>query len=79
MGSKSSNFFQSDRPESGGANKDDMKDTSGLHEQDKQKLESHPPELEEQRESKIPPRGENPEQARVRAERSAARGGSDEG
>jgi hypothetical protein len=79
MGSKSSNFFQSDRPESGGANKDDMKDKSGLHEQDKQKLETHRAKLEEQGESMIPQRGENPEQARVRAERSRARGESEEG
>ncbi|MFL5580955.1 MAG: hypothetical protein ACJ8AO_11315 [Gemmatimonadaceae bacterium] len=38
MGSKASNFFQSDRPESGGANKDDIKDKSGLHELDRQKV-----------------------------------------
>ena len=77
MGSKSSHFFQSDRPESGGANKDDMKDKSGLHEQDKQKVESHRAKLEaEATESLIPQRGENPEQARVKAERQA-RGESD--
>ena len=78
MGSKSSHFFQSDRPESGGANKDDIKDKSGLHEQDKQKLESHRAKLEEGDEGLVPRRGENPEQARVRAERSATREESDE-
>jgi hypothetical protein len=38
MGSKASNFFQSDRPESGGANKDDIKDKSGLHDLDREKV-----------------------------------------
>ena len=78
MGSKSSHFFQADRPESGGANKDDIKDKTGLHEQDKQKLESHRAELEAHGEGRIPQRGENPEQARVKPERSAARDASDE-
>ena len=72
MGSKSSHYFQSDRPESGGANKDDMKDKTGLHEHDKQKVESHRAKLEaEATEGLIPQRGENPEQARVKAERQA--------
>ena len=79
MGSKSSHFFQADRPESGGANKDDIKEKSGLHEQDKQKLESHRAKLEEGEESLLPPRAENPEQARARAERSEPRGQSDDG
>ena len=78
MGSKSSHFFQSDRPESGGAYKDDMKDKTGLHEQDKQKLESHRAELEQEAANMIPQRGENPEQARVKAERSKARDESGE-
>ena len=38
MGSKASNFFQSDRPESGGANKDEAREKSGLLERDQQKL-----------------------------------------
>lgn len=36
MGSKSSNFFQSDRPESGGANKDESREKSGLLDRDQQ-------------------------------------------
>jgi hypothetical protein len=79
MGSKSSHFYQSDRPESGGANKDDMKDKTGQHEQDKQKVESHRAKLEEESESLIPKRGENPEQARLKARRSETRGESGEG
>ena len=80
MGSKSSHFMQSDRPESGGANKDDMKDKTGQHEQDKQKLESQRAELEaEATDNLIPRRGENPEQARIKAERRAVRGESNEG
>jgi len=35
---KASNFYQSDRPESGGADKDMIREKTGLHEQDKQKL-----------------------------------------
>ena len=31
MGAKSSHFFQADRPESGGANKDGIKDKTGQH------------------------------------------------
>ena len=80
MGSKSSNFYPSDRPESGGANKDNMKDKTGQHERDKQKVESQRAKLEaDATDSLIPQRGENPEQARVKAERSAERRGSDEG
>ncbi len=80
MGSKSSHFMQSDRPESGGANKDDMKDKTGQHEHDKQKVESQRAKLEaEATDNLIPQRGENPEQARLKAQRSGTRGGSDEG
>lgn len=35
---KASNFYQSDRPESGGADKDMIREKTGLHEKDKQKL-----------------------------------------
>lgn len=35
---KASNFYQSDRPESGGADKDMIREKTGLHERDKQKL-----------------------------------------
>lgn len=38
MGSKASNFFQSDRPESGGANKDEAREKSGLLDRDQQKV-----------------------------------------
>ena len=36
MGAKPHKAFQADRPESGGANKDNMKDKTGVHELDKQ-------------------------------------------
>ena len=67
MGSKASSFYQSDRPESGGANKDGIKDKTGLHARDKQKVESH--RAREREERLIPESRENPEQARVRAGR----------
>lgn len=35
---KASNFYQSDRPESGGADKDMIREKTGLHEHDKQKF-----------------------------------------
>jgi hypothetical protein len=38
MGSKPSNNFQSDRPESGGADKDMMREKSGLLDRDKEKF-----------------------------------------
>ena len=38
MGSKAHTNFQSDRPESGGANKDDIKDKTGLHDLDREKV-----------------------------------------
>jgi len=40
MGSKASNFFQSDRPESGGADKDMLREKSGLIERDKERFAS---------------------------------------
>jgi hypothetical protein len=38
MGGKPSNSFQMDRPESGGADKDMLREKSGLLERDKQKF-----------------------------------------
>jgi hypothetical protein len=38
MGGKASNFMQSDRPESGGADKDMQREKSGLLERDKEKF-----------------------------------------
>ena len=38
MGSKASNFFQSDRPESGGADKDMLREKSGLPDRDKEQF-----------------------------------------
>jgi hypothetical protein len=38
MGSKPSNNFQSDRPESGGADKDMLREKSGLPDRDKQRF-----------------------------------------
>lgn len=49
MGSKASNFFQSDRPESGGADKDMQREKSGLLELDKERFAAEQPERDEQR------------------------------
>ena len=38
MGGKASNYLQSDRPESGGADKDMLREKSGLQERDKEKF-----------------------------------------
>ena len=38
MGGKASNNFQSDRPESGGADKDMLREKSGLPDRDKQRF-----------------------------------------
>lgn len=38
MGSKPSNNFQSDRPESGGANRDEEREKSGLLEREKEEF-----------------------------------------
>jgi hypothetical protein len=38
MGGKASNNFQSDRPESGGADKDMLREKSGLTDRDKEKF-----------------------------------------
>jgi hypothetical protein len=40
MGTKPSNNYQSDRPESGGANRDGERENSGLLEKDKEKFAS---------------------------------------
>lgn len=49
MGSKASNFFQSDRPESGGADKDMQREKSGLLEIDKERFAAEQQERDEQR------------------------------
>ena len=69
MGSKSSHFMQADRPESGGANKKDIKDKTGQHEQDKRKFESEQASLKADA-SYIPERGENPELTALRERRA---------
>ena len=38
MGGKASNYLQSDRPESGGADKDGQREKSGLTERDKERF-----------------------------------------
>jgi hypothetical protein len=40
MGGKASNYLQSDRPESGGADKDMLREKSGLLDRDKEKFAS---------------------------------------
>ena len=49
MGSKASNFFQSDRPESGGADKDMQREKSGLLELDKERFAAERQKRDEQR------------------------------
>ena len=49
MGSKASNFFQSDRPESGGADKDMQREKSGLLERDKERFAAEQQKRDEQR------------------------------
>ena len=38
MGTKPSNNYQSDRPESGGADRDDIREKSGIQEREKQRF-----------------------------------------
>jgi hypothetical protein len=52
MGSKASNFFQSDRPESGGADKDMQREKSGLLELDKERFAAEQQKRDEQRQEK---------------------------
>ena len=49
MGSKASNFFQSDRPESGGADKDMQREKSGLLDLDKERFAAEQQKRDEQR------------------------------
>jgi hypothetical protein len=49
MGSKASNFFQSDRPESGGADKDMQREKSGLLEIDKERFAAEQQSRDERR------------------------------
>ena len=59
MGQKSSHFFQANRPESGGANKDEQFEKSGLLDREKEKLGSA-------RQEAKTPEGEEPERPRER-------------
>jgi len=49
MGSKASNFFQSDRPESGGADKDMQREKSGLLEIEKERFAAEQQKRDEQK------------------------------
>lgn len=49
MGSKPSNNFQSDRPESGGADRDEIREESGLLEKDKQRFAEEEAKKKEER------------------------------
>jgi hypothetical protein len=49
MGSKASNVFQSDRPESGGADKDMQREKSGLLEIDKERFAAEQQSRDERR------------------------------
>ena len=48
MGGKASNFMQSDRPESGGADKDMNREKSGLLERDKERFASEQQQRDEE-------------------------------
>ncbi len=48
MGGKASNFLQSDRPESGGADKDMLREKSGLLERDKERFASEQQKRDEE-------------------------------
>ena len=48
MGGKASNYLQSDRPESGGADKDMLREKSGLPERDKEKFAAEQAKLDEE-------------------------------
>jgi hypothetical protein len=52
MGGKASNYMQSDRPESGGADKDMQREKSGLLERDKEKFAIEEQEKREQLEGR---------------------------
>jgi hypothetical protein len=71
MGSKASTNFQSDRPESGGADRRSEREKSGLLEREKQKFAAEEaekarlPEMREGKESPVkPPAGRTPRRAR---------------
>ena len=49
MGGKASNFLQSDRPESGGADKDMLREKSGLLERDKQRFAAEQQKRDEEK------------------------------
>jgi hypothetical protein len=51
MGGKPSNNFQSDRPESGGADHDEIRSENGLLEKDKEKYASDMAKKEEEKEA----------------------------
>jgi hypothetical protein len=51
MGGKPSNSFQSDRPESGGADKDGIREKNGLLDRDKEKYASDMAKREEEKEA----------------------------
>jgi hypothetical protein len=48
MGAKASQNFQSDRPESGGADKDMLREKSGLPERDKERFAAEQAKLDEE-------------------------------
>lgn len=48
MGGKASNYMQSDRPESGGADKDMQREKSGLLDREQEKFAQHEQELSEE-------------------------------
>jgi hypothetical protein len=51
MGAKPSNNFQSDRPESGGADKDGIRENNGLLDRDKEKYAVDQSKREEEKEA----------------------------
>ena len=54
MGSKSSHFYQSDRPESGGADKDMQREKSGLLDRDQAKFAQKERDVQEDEQPETP-------------------------
>ena len=73
MGNKSSHFYQANRPESGGADRKDEREKTGLHERDKQEFAASE---SEERESMIP-RSKN--EAQIARDQTAEGKGEGEG
>jgi hypothetical protein len=75
MGGKSSHFMQSDRPESGGADRDDVREKSGILEREKQEFAAR--EADEKQDNLIP-RKRSPEETLADKRETESEGGEGE-